>query len=188
MHSPKSSIPASISFWQTLPFFRPQFQHQLYTSGWQNLSFHPAHSNCCSIFFRIGAKLGFVFNVALAMRNFTMTADTFLAEAQATPYLQKMLVETRLWSWVANPTYYLPKRRDILKYVVHKHMLSIWVGFFCCFVFLEQKSHIFSSWFWAGRKNFNNVNTVEHHSCPTCTRKICPNCRLVGFTNPPELL
>lgn len=89
MHSPKSSIPASISFWQTLPFFKPQFQHQLYTSGWQNLSFHPAHSNCCSIFLRIGAKLGFVFNVALAMRNFTMTADTFLTEAQATPYLQK---------------------------------------------------------------------------------------------------
>jgi len=46
--------------------------------------------------FRIRAKLGFVFNVALAMRNFTMTADTFLAEAQATPYLQKALVETQL--------------------------------------------------------------------------------------------
>lgn len=40
--------------------------------------------------FRTGAKLGFVFNVALAMQNFTMTADRFLAEAQeAAPPLQK---------------------------------------------------------------------------------------------------
>lgn len=53
--------------------------------------------------FRTRAKLGFVFNVALAMRNFTMTADT-PAEAQATPCLQKALV-----SWVENSMRYLPK-------------------------------------------------------------------------------
>lgn len=52
--------------------------------------------------FRTGAKLGFVFNVALAMRNFTMTADTSPAEAQATPCSQKALVETKLVSWVEN--------------------------------------------------------------------------------------
>lgn len=52
--------------------------------------------------FRTGAKLGFVFNVALAMRNFTMTADTSPAEAQAAPCSQKALVETKLVSWVEN--------------------------------------------------------------------------------------
>lgn len=46
--------------------------------------------------FRTGAKLGFVFNVALAMQNFTMTADRFLAEAQeAAPPLQKNISRDR---------------------------------------------------------------------------------------------
>lgn len=53
--------------------------------------------------FHVGAKLGFVFNVALAMRNSTMTADTFLTETQTTPYLQKAMIEMQLLFQVANP-------------------------------------------------------------------------------------
>lgn len=84
--------------------------------------------------FRSRAKLGFVFNVALAMRNFTMTADT-PAEAQATPCLQKALVETKLVSWVENYMWHLPRWRHILKYVAHEHL-----GVLVCFLLLH-KSH-----------------------------------------------
>lgn len=68
------------------------------------------------------------------MRNFTMTADT-PAQAQATPCLQKALVETKLVSWIENYMWHLPKRRHILKYVAHEHLGVL--GFFL----LLHKSH-----------------------------------------------
>lgn len=58
-----------------------------------------------------------------------------------------------------------------------------WVGFFL------SKSHITPFPPDLGQEEkLNNFSTVDQHSCPTCTGKICPNCMLGGFTNPPELL
>lgn len=143
-------------------------KHQL-SSCTQQLLFRIFHTR---------AKLGFVFNVALAMRNFTMTADT-PAEAQATPCLQRALVETKLVSWVENSRWHLPRLRNILKCVAHEHLgVSGW-----CFFNRTKVTHFFPP--DLGQEKKNPFKTVDQHNCPRDTGKVCPNCRLVRrkFTN-----
>lgn len=71
------------------------------------------HTATAVLYFSFWSQAGVCFNVALAMRNFTTTADTFLV----TPYLRKAFAETQLLSCNIPP-----KKTSILKYVVHGYL------------------------------------------------------------------
>lgn len=148
MHSPKPSIPASISFWQTLPFFRPQFQHELYTSGWQNISFHPAHSNCCSVFFVPEPSWG-LFLMLLWLCRISLWLQILQQKHMPLPACKRHgRDKAGILGWK------FPKWRNILKYAAHEHLGGL-------DFFTMQKSHIFSSWSWAGEKTSKQlINTI----------------------------
>lgn len=77
-----------------LPFFRPRFQHQLCISGWQNVSFRPAPSKCCSVFFTLQSQVRVCFLTLPWLCGISLLLQEMLqAGKQKTPCLQQLLVQ-----------------------------------------------------------------------------------------------